>query len=262
MHWVKSKRSNVTLWDVLRFTFLPPFAFLGKRKCTRIEKEGLFYKADFKGFPSSIFWPINFPMSTLYQVAAELLYKNWWNYEIDENPIHSDDCVIDCGAAEGAFSLQVVSKCKKVYAIEPHPAFVSAMKKTFKNLSNIELLPIAVGENKGLIRLSDGGIMSKVNSDSGIDVEMETIDNLFFHKKIKVDYIKADLEGYELKMLVGAELTIKNCKPKLSICTYHYKDDFKNTYEYLKEVCPDYTIKGVGITAEYGTPVMLHAWIK
>lgn len=38
-------------------------------------------------------------------------------------------------------------------------------------------------------------------------------------------YLKADIEGSEMRMLRGAENTIKNFHPKLAISVYHKRDD-------------------------------------
>lgn len=262
LYWLSGKTNNVSFIDLLRFTFSLPFKYLGKRKLISITEDNEYFCATFQGFPQPIFWPKKFPISSLYQVATELLYKNWWNYEIAETAIKPLDCVLDCGAAEGAYSLQIASRCKKVYAIEPNSHFVNAMKKTFQNIPNIEILPIGVGDKKGQLKLSNDGIMSQINSNDGVVVEVDSVDNLFYHKNIKVDLIKADLEGFEVNMLQGAEMTIKKWQPRLSITTYHFRDDFQKTYDYLKKVCPAYTIKGVGITDQFGTPVMLHAWVN
>lgn len=262
LYWLSGKKNNVGLFDLLRFTFSMPFKFLGKQKLRSITDENEYHRALFEGFPQPIYWPKNFPIDSLYQVVTELAYKNWWNYEIPETSVQPGDCVLDCGAAEGAFSLLVAGRCKKVYAIEPNTHFVNAMTKTFQGINTIEIMPIGVGDQKGHLKLSNDGIMSQLNSSDGIVVDVDTIDNLFYKNDIKVDFIKADLEGFEVNMLHGAEMTIKKWKPKLSITTYHFKDDFQNTYNYLKKICPDYTIKGTGITDQFGTPVMLHAWIK
>ena len=64
--------------------------------------------------------------------------------------------------------------------------------------------------------MSDRGISSQiVNEESGAKIAINTIDNLFYEKDIKITYIKADLEGYDLKALQGASKTIKNTVQKL-----------------------------------------------
>jgi FkbM family methyltransferase len=261
LHWILGKKNNVSLFGLLKFTFSGSFENLGKRKLTSLVKNGDDYEAKFQGFPGPIYWPSSFPLSSLYQIAAELLYKNWWNYETYENSVDENDCVIDCGAAEGAFTLMIANRCKKVFAIEPHPKFVESMKRTLAGLANVEIIPIGVGSEKGKLNLSSDGIMSQLTGAEGIEVEIDTIDNRFFNKNVKVDFIKADLEGFELKMLEGAEMTIKTWEPRLSITTYHFEKDFANTKEFLHRICPKYTIKAVGLTPDYGTPIMLHAWI-
>jgi len=262
IYWIKGKNNNVSFSELIRFTFSLPFKQLGKNKVKSVVAEGNYYKVQFEGFLQPIYWPKDFPLYSLYQVAAELLYRNWWNYEINENKVEEGAVVIDCGAAEGGFAMQVANRCKKVYAIEPHPRFVEAMKKAFFNINNVEILPLGVGDKITNMRRLDDGIMSKIDNDKGIQVEINTIDNLFYIKNIKVNFIKADLEGFELSMLRGAENTIKTWKPKLSITTYHNQDDYKNISDYIKQICPEYIIKGVGITDSFGTPVMLHAWVK
>lgn len=42
-----------------------------------------------------------------------------------------------------------------------------------------------------------------------------------------ISFIKADVEGYERELLLGAEETIRRFHPKLSICTYHLPDDWR-----------------------------------
>jgi FkbM family methyltransferase len=51
-------------------------------------------------------------------------------------------------------------------------------------------------------------------------IEITTIDAFVEENDLKkVDFIKADIEGYECYMLEGGRETLKKFAPKLAICT-------------------------------------------
>jgi len=58
-----------------------------------------------------------------------------------------------------------------------------------------------------------------------------------------VTFIKADIEGFEMKMLKGAEKIIKRDKPKLAICVYHKVNDIFDFVEYLGRIVPEYKFR-------------------
>ena len=67
---------------------------------------------------------------------------------------------------------------------------------------------------------------SQNDGSSDITVDVITIDQYVLNNKLdKVDFIKADIEGSEKRMLLGAVKTLKRDKPKLAICTYHNPSD-------------------------------------
>ena len=58
-----------------------------------------------------------------------------------------------------------------------------------------------------------------------------------------VDFIKADIEGAERYMLMGARETLGKFAPKLSICTYHFPDDPEVLEKIILEANPNYKIE-------------------
>lgn len=50
-----------------------------------------------------------------------------------------------------------------------------------------------------------------------------------------VDFIKLDIEGFELAALLGAIQTIQKFKPRLQICLYHKKEDMVVIPRFLRE---------------------------
>lgn len=71
----------------------------------------------------------------------------------------------------------------------------------------------------------------------GVLIEAKTIDSLIDEK---VTYLKMDIEGTELKALLGAKETILRSKPKLAICVYHKPEDLIEIPLLLKGLVSDY----------------------
>ena len=60
--------------------------------------------------------------------------------------------------------------------------------------------------------------------------------------KIKPDYIKVDIEGYEHEFIEGARKTIQKYKPKIAICVYHQESDFYSIPKKIFELNQNYQI--------------------
>jgi len=154
-------------------------------------------------------------------------------------------------------------KCKKIYAIEPLSQFVEAIKLNQANFGNVEILQYALSDEQGEGKIAKNDICSALtNSDENVEkVKISTIDKLFFERGIPIDYLKADLEGHDLKMLNGAAKTIKASNPKIAITTYHNPEHARQIAAFLRSLNAEYNIKCKGIEGYTGAPVMLHAWV-
>ena len=262
-YWFLGKRNGVSFQELVAYLFQRTCPSRAKSRIQSIEEADKYLILRFNNFDHPLYYPKEMNLRSLYVVITESLYANNWHYyQIEQTQVGPEDVVIDCGAAEGLFSLLTAGKCKKVYIIEPLPAFVELLKLTFYKMNNVEIIPVALSDKAGEAMLSNSGIESSLNSSGhGIPVKVATIDDLFLENASPVTYIKADIEGYELEMLKGASRVIKEYTPKIAITTYHKEEHAELISDYLKSINSRYHIKVKGIYPEHGGPVMLHAWI-
>ena len=82
---------------------------------------------------------------------------------------------------------------------------------------------------------------------------------MFFDNDIPVTFIKADVEGFEFPLLLGAENLIRKNRPKVSMTVYHNENNFLEIEEFLKNIHNDYRFKTTGI-AENRNPVLFQAY--
>lgn len=164
---------------------------------------------------------------------------DWFNYfgfkEIERENYYkllkSNDVVIDVGANIGEFSLktaQLIGRLGRVYAFEPDPENFERMKKNVSlnpELSlRISARNLGLGETQGQVKLavvnSTNRGMNRVVNDAAqfANVPLTTIDMFAKSEHIhQINWIKIDVEGYELKVLKGAKETLEQLRPSLFI---------------------------------------------
>lgn len=153
-------------------------------------------------------------------------------YDKEGFKVEEGDIVVDAGAAEGIFALDVIDVAKKIYLIEADGSWVEALTKTFENdRDKVQIIC---------------GFLGNVSEGNNV-----SLNSLF--KDQEVNYIKMDIEGYEKAALMGADNILKNNdKLKCAICAYHCREDERWITDKLTEfgmitvpqgyICPDWTI--------------------
>ena len=140
----------------------------------------------------------------------------------------------------------------KLYAFEPGNRQFAALKSRFQRLTeewaldpgSIALVNAGLGETESSVSgASANGQMTSFavcqNSGAiGASVDVVSLDR--YLDGAPISFLKADVEGMELALLKGAQTTIKRCRPKISICVYHYPTDIPDIANYLSELVPDY----------------------
>jgi FkbM family methyltransferase len=150
---------------------------------------------------------------------------------------HENACVLDLGANIGITSIALANICKKgkVAAVEPVPITFKMLQSNVKkaNLNNISLHNFAIGNKKGEIAmqlrtdfLAGAFVADRYQADyqhQTVNVNIECLDDIFDQFGYnRLDFIKMDLEGYELFALEGAKKTINKFKPIVYLEMNHW----------------------------------------
>lgn len=172
-------------------------------------------------------------------------------YEKGPVGLRAGDIVVDAGANMGIFSvLAAAKKVHRVYAFEPLKSICEILRRnvSLNNFDNtVVVVPSGLSDTTStqpLYQSQDNiGGSSLVFDQTGNSVPIlcTTLDQWVNENRVpRVDFIKADIEGAERQLLVGARETIRRFKPRLAICTYHLPDDPQVLEQLIRDTCSDY----------------------
>lgn len=127
---------------------------------------------------------------------------------------------VDVGANVGMYSVRMSGNYGKVIAVEPDPFNFEVLKENLRlnGADNVIPIQVACGENEGEGKLkcqqTDSKIVSDEERDNVIPVKIEKLDDVVFKNVSINDYdlvvVKVDVEGYEERVIRGAEKLIKS----------------------------------------------------
>lgn len=128
-------------------------------------------------------------------------------------------CIIDCGAAKGAWSTEIraIWPAAQILCIEPRDNTQQELQRMRSQLGNIEIAQVLLGSEEGNADLYINGDASSVIKDFAIRTStakrmpVTTLDRLVAGTPFeKPDLIKLDLQGAELSALKGAIECLKH----------------------------------------------------
>lgn len=123
---------------------------------------------------------------------------------------------VDVGAHVGTWSVHLAKWFKRVWAIEPQAENFACLNANVKDLDNVSILRMSLGNDVGTMRMlpgsNSGGYFV---TTSGAEItNMTRLDSLPI---TGMDFLKIDVEGYELAALKGGTETIMRDKPVIMI---------------------------------------------
>ncbi len=158
-------------------------------------------------------------------------------------------CFVDIGSNVGMWARFVAKKGFTVHAFEPDPRAINHLKELEKQFSSVYVYPYALGNNNGEIKLNlhesseHDSLILKGEDFIGrqITIPIRTLDSF---NLTNVGLIKIDTEGYEVPILLGAEQTIKENKPRL-IVEVHDVMSYENEIERITNILSKHGYKWI-----------------
>lgn len=165
--------------------------------------------------------------------AVLLAQGDWFEAEMElwRTQIRPGMTVIDVGANVGVYTFsaaQRVGETGKVIAIEPFKNCVSCLQETTRinKLPWVKIYEAAASDHCGSAKLSlhNASELNEVISDNSpssdsaqtVTIECLTLDSLIEKENLtRVDWLKIDAEGHEIKVLQGAETLLTQFKPNI-----------------------------------------------
>lgn len=128
-------------------------------------------------------------------------------YQTDTFCVNAGDVVVDVGAAEGLFSLDVAERASKLYLFESDFIWREPLRRTFAPYAEkTVIIPKWVSDR---------------NSRNSI-----RLDTALAEEKGRPIFIKMDIEGSEVMVVESSKLFLMSEQSvRLACCTYHRADD-------------------------------------
>lgn len=142
------------------------------------------------------------------------------------NRIKGANLCIDIGANRGITSIWMAKLCNKVYSFEPEKENILRFKENIEinHVNNVELLPLAVSDKAGEMDLnilegSGHHSLGRVSTSKILGkqaVKVTTLNDFCQDRRInEVDFLKIDVEGFEIEVLKGGAELFQDKKIKL-----------------------------------------------
>jgi FkbM family methyltransferase len=209
----------------------------------------------------AVSWPINRYDLELVGYECQLEAPSVANtFILEQYRFHRDNCpeiairdgdiVIDGGGCMGDTALYAACRSGSSGRVLSFEFDVNNLIWLRRNLDlnpclkpRIQVMPFALLDHSGDDVSVDGcGPSARIVSGAGDQsVQSMTIDDLIKKGIVdRIDFIKLDVEGAELKVLKGAEMALRQFRPRLAISVYHNENDMWELPLWLKGLGLDY----------------------
>ena len=154
------------------------------------------------------------------------------------------EIIVDAGAYTGDTALRFLKwggdKVRHVYSFEFDPLSIAGFEENTRPYADkVTLIRKGTWDVDTVSSAETScGLGSNINPEGSTKVQLASIDSEL--ADVPVTFIKMDVEGAELKSLMGAKNTIVKNHPRLAICVYHKPEDISEIPGYILSLVPEY----------------------
>lgn len=147
-------------------------------------------------------------------------------------------CVVDGGGLDGDTSEEIVKRFpgySRIHFFEPSSLNMEKAQARLSGYRDIHYYEYALSDVPGTLSFDpDAGSASQVVVDKGSVAQVLAVrlDDVI---PGRVDFIKLDLEGWEIKALIGSERIIRDSLPNLAIAVYHAAEDLREVVSWARK---------------------------
>ncbi len=195
-----------------------------KNKTYRFSRKQALYVTNEKGLWQAI------TLNPLYFLVHDIdKYERYYK-------IRKGDVVFDAGANEGALSIIYAKKVGlrgQVFSFEPDTININVLHQNLElneDVENVKLIKSGLWDKAAVLDFFEAGnvgssMFYEDENSKKVSIQTISIDDFVASENIsKLDFVKMDIEGAEIKALKGAVKTIKQLKPNFAIASYHLVD--------------------------------------
>ena len=218
----------------------------------RFATEVLYAGTDATGLPRFDLDPIGLELEVAAAPAfatQTFVLEQYLHPAITAANVGSGDHAVDGGAFWGDTALWLADRCGpsgRVTAFEMDPASLPVLEANLAaNPGLAERVSIrreALWDSVADLALAPAGAATSVGGAGG-GVPATTLDALVAGGELeRVDFVKLDVEGAELRVLRGAAETTRRFRPRFAVAAYHRWDDLIALPRWLATVAPGYRL--------------------
>lgn len=138
---------------------------------------------------------------------------------IQREYIKPGNTVVDVGACIGDSTLCYAravagSQWGRVFAFEPNPISFECLKRNMAEFNHVECINAGLSDRAGEMEMDNAPNIGASYLRPGSGVKTMALDSL---ELAALDFMKIDIEGLEVRALLGAANTIRRCRPVMWI---------------------------------------------